>query len=71
MTDTTSHPLKLGDDRVVRKGEQVNIHTNVDMPDWMVRSYRRPAIFFEGKKYFLGRKDTSTYRRIRYQLDLK
>ncbi len=43
----------LGPDRVLRLGERLIVRSRVDMPDWNVRRFRRLAILFEGRRYFV------------------
>src|SRR5437867_2993898 len=65
-----SHGVQnLGPDRVQQRGEQLIVQTGRDMDDWAVRDYRKTAILFEGKRYFIARKQVLSARRISYFLE--
>jgi len=44
----------VGSDLVSRDGEAVLVESPSAMADWRVTRYRRTAILFEGRAYFVG-----------------
>ena len=48
--------IRIGPDRVTVTDNEVAIETKHEMPDWEVRSFQAPAIYFEEKKYLLVEK---------------
>ena len=49
--------LLVGPDRVTVSDDRIIIEAKHEMPDWEVRTYQAPAIYFEEKKYILKEKE--------------
>jgi hypothetical protein len=60
--------LTVGGDSVLFKDGEVVIYSSYDMEDWKVTKYRKAAIFFKDKKYFLTRKSKLEDGTFRYKL---
>jgi len=58
-----------GTDRIVPRGDKLVVYSNVDMHDWQVRRYRRPAIIVDGVTYFVAKRETGENKEIRYVLE--
>ena len=58
---------RLGSDRVIEAGGGMIVISAVDMRDWEVREFRRIAIMFQGRRYFLTHK-AKERGRFRYRL---
>ena len=48
--------FRIGPDQVTVTDNEVVIETKYEMPDWEVRTFQVPAIYFEEKKYLLADK---------------
>jgi len=60
---------RIGADRATITDEQVVIEARNEMPDWEVRTYQAPAIYFEEKKYLLvGKEPARAPYSVRYVL---
>lgn len=59
----------VGSDHIVFKDGRLIIHTRADMPDWQVRSFRRPRIIFEDQDYYIVQKDNPSGSEFRYFLE--
>src|SRR5688500_12356791 len=46
----------VGSDRVRLRDASVVVDSRADMPDWEFRDYRRTAILFRDRQYFVGEK---------------
>jgi hypothetical protein len=60
-------PRTIGPDRVRFRGPDVFVESTADMPDWEFRTYRRTAVLFEGRRYFVSQKvllDDGSYRYV-------
>jgi hypothetical protein len=65
-----SHGVQnLGPDRVQHHGEQLIVQTGREMDDWVVRNYRKTTILFEGRRYYIARKEVLSPGRISYFLE--
>ncbi len=65
---TTKPDLMVGSDSVFFKEGEVVIYSSYDMEDWNVTKYRKAAIFFKDKAYFLTRKSKLQDGIFRYKL---
>ena len=72
MAENYSRPpsgAEVGPDVVLYFGEKVVVCAAKEMPEWESRESSRPAIEFEGKRYYLSRKLRGDEERpIRYEL---
>ncbi len=57
-------------DHVGTQGDDLIIESDVEMPDWEMRAYRRLQIVVDGQAYFVAAKSTISRGRFRYQLVL-
>ena len=48
--------VQLGNDYIVAQGSDLVVYTPNEMEDWRVREYRKTAVFFYGRKYFIESK---------------
>lgn len=48
--------VRLGNDYVVAQGSDLVVYTPNEMEDWHVREYRKTAVLFYGRKYFVDSK---------------
>ncbi len=60
--------LTIGSDSVLFKEGEVVIYSSYDMEDWKVTSYRKAAIVFKDKTYFLVSKSMMEDGTFRYKL---
>ena len=58
-----------GTDRIVPRGDKLVVYSSVDMHDWQVRRYRRPAIIVDGVTYFVAKKEAGENKEVRYVLE--
>lgn len=67
--DRTDHgSIAIGSDRVSLDGARVVVESRADMPGWEVRAYRRVAILWRGRRYFVAAKARDGDR-VRYTLE--
>jgi hypothetical protein len=59
----------FGSDRIVRHEDCVWVDSAVEMPDWEFRDYRKLAVLFQGRRYFVAEKTPLPGGRYRYRLD--
>lgn len=53
---------------MICKDEELRVHTAAEMSGWLVRPYRRTAVFFQGRRYYIADKVVLGNRTIRYLL---
>jgi hypothetical protein len=68
MPDQNS-PLMVGTDRMTRRGEQMIIHSAIDIDDWRIGVGRKTAILIGDEVWCLAGKETSPSGNVRYILD--
>jgi hypothetical protein len=66
---TSACLLTFGKDRVTSRGEQLVVHSAVDMPDWQVQQNRRTAIIISDEAWCLAGKEIVETGGVRYILD--
>jgi hypothetical protein len=66
---TSARLLTLGKDRVTSRGEQLVVHSAVDMPDWQVQQNRRTAIIISNQAWCLAGKEIVETGGVRHILD--
>jgi hypothetical protein len=59
---------RVGSDRVSIDGGRVLVESRADMPGWEVRAFRRTAIVYRGRRYFVAEKIRERDR-VRYALE--
>jgi hypothetical protein len=64
-----SYPRRVGDDRIIRRGEQLIVCSKVDMDEWQVQNNRKTAIIIDEEVWCLVGKQHTASREIRYFLD--
>jgi len=69
MTSERLSARKLGSDRVLARGRRTMIDAAAEMAPWEPRKYRRPAVLFEGTRYFVVAKEPGAGSRVRYLLE--
>src|SRR5688572_21915587 len=67
-TPTQTKIRRVGPDEISMSGDLVIIDAAREMPDWEVREFCRPAIYFRERRYFLLRRARSRGQRMRYEL---
>jgi hypothetical protein len=61
--------MRVGDDRVVRRGKQLVVHSNVDMEEWQIQQTRKTAIYIHDEAWCLVEKQYAPANKVRYLLD--
>ena len=64
-----SYPRKVGEDRIVRRGGQLIVCSQVVMDEWEIRENRKTAIFIDGEVWCLVEKQFMDNKEVRYILD--
>ncbi len=61
--------VRNGPDLIRWVGEKIIIYAGREMPEWQVREFSRPGIFFEGQLYYIRtREPAKKPYRVRYEL---
>jgi len=64
-----SYPRKVGEDRILRRGDQLVVCSQVDMEEWQIRDNRKTAVYIDDAVWCLVEKQFSDDGEIRYILD--
>jgi hypothetical protein len=64
-----SYPRRVGDDRIMRRGEQLIVCSKVDMEEWQVQQNRKTAILIDDEVWCLVGKQYKAAKEVRYFLD--
>jgi hypothetical protein len=64
-----TYPMRVGEDRVVRRGKQLVVHSNVDMEEWQIQQTRKTAIYICDEAWCLVEKQYAAANKVRYLLD--
>jgi len=64
-----SYPRKVGEDRILRRGDQLVVCSQVDMEEWQIRDNRKTAVFIDDAVWCLVEKQFTDNGKIRYILD--
>jgi hypothetical protein len=59
----------IGNDTIMRRGEQLIICSKVDMHDWQVQQIRKTAIYVDDEAWCLVGKQHTATKEVRYLLD--
>jgi hypothetical protein len=62
-------PRRIGDDRIMRRGEQLIVCSKVDMEGWQVRQNRKTVIFINDEAWCLVGKQYTAAKEVHYLLD--
>jgi len=65
----SSFPRKVGEDRILRRGDQLVVCSKADMDEWQIRENRKTAIFIDDEVWCLVEKQFTDDREVRYVLD--
>ena len=63
------YPRKVGEDRILRRGDQLVVCSKMDMDEWEIRENRKTAIFIGDEVWCLVEKQFTDNREVRYILD--
>jgi hypothetical protein len=69
IMENRNYPGKVGEDRILRRGEQLLVCSNVDMDEWQVRQTRKTAIYINDEAWCLVGKQYTATNKVRYLLD--
>jgi len=59
----------VGDDRVVRKGNQLLVYSKVDMEEWQIQQTRKTAVYINDEAWCLVEKQIVGAKTVRYLLE--
>lgn len=63
-----TYPWRVGDDRIVRIGEQLVVYSKVDMDEWQIQQNRKTAIYINDEVWCLVGKQYTAAKEVRYLL---
>jgi hypothetical protein len=61
--------MRVGDDMVLRKGEQLIICSKSDMDEWQIQQTRKTAIYVDDEVWCLVEKRRTATKEVRYMLE--
>jgi len=61
--------MKIGNDRILRRGSQLVVCSKVDMDDWQVQQTRKTAIYINDEMWCLVEKRYAAPKEVRYLLE--
>ena len=64
-----TYPQTMGEDRIVRRGEQLIVCSKMDMDEWRVQENRVTAIYINNESWCLVGKQYTVAKEVRYILD--
>jgi hypothetical protein len=64
-----SYPRRVGEDTILRQGEQLIVCSKVDMDEWRVQENRRTAILIDEEVWCLTGKQYTELKEVHYYLD--
>ena len=64
-----TYPRTIGDDRVMRRGEQLIVCSKVDMDEWQIQQNRKTVIFINDEAWCLVGKQYTATKEVHYLLD--
>jgi hypothetical protein len=67
--ENQTYPRMAGEDRIVRRGEQLIVCSKVDMDEWQVQQTRKTVIYINDEVWCLVGKQYTTTKEVRYLLD--
>jgi hypothetical protein len=65
--DSPKYPMRIGEDRIVCKGENLLVCSKFDMEEWQVQELRKTGIYINDELWHLAGKQTAE-KEIRYLL---
>jgi hypothetical protein len=64
-----AYPSRMGEDRILRRGEQLVICSKVDMDEWQVQGTRKTAVIIEDDVWCLVGKEFTDSKEVHYILE--
>jgi hypothetical protein len=69
MQAQKKYPIKIGEDRILRKENRLIICSKVDRKEWQVQTVRKTVICVDDELWQLSEKQQRMHKEIRYYLD--
>jgi hypothetical protein len=64
-----SYPRRVGDDRIMQRGEQLIVCSKVNMDEWQIQQNRKTVIFINDEAWCLVGKQYTAAKEVHYLLD--
>jgi hypothetical protein len=64
-----TYPKRIGNDRILRKGDRLIVCSTVDMREWQVQQIRKTGILIDDEIWQLSEKRHTSKKQVRYFLD--